>query len=79
MVFIRSLSRRLRRPATQFLAASGPLKPVLAPSPFARASPVAGAFSNARTLTATANNQGKVLLILYDVSRLMFKLATCCL
>lgn len=65
MVFIRSLSRQLRRPATQFLSA-GPLKPTTSGS-FPRA-PVAGAFANARTLTASANLQGKVLLVLYDVS-----------
>lgn len=65
MVFIRSLSRQLRRPATQLLGS----KPTLANSSFAR-TPVAGAFSNARTLTASANLQGKVLLVLYDVSTL---------
>lgn len=65
MVFIRSLSRQLRRPTTQFLGS----KPSLATGSFARA-PVAGAFSNARTLTASANLQGKVLLVLYDVSAL---------
>lgn len=69
MVFIRSISRQLRRPATQFLAANGPLKPAVTPNPFARVSPLSGAFSNARTLTATANRQGKVLLVLYDVSQ----------
>lgn len=63
MVFIRSLSQ-LRRPAAQFI--SGSLKPAPLGS-FAR-TPVAGAFSNARTLTASANLQGKVLLVLYDVS-----------
>lgn len=65
MVFIRSLSRQLRRPATQFLS-TGPLKPATTGS-FPRA-PAAGAFGYARMLTATANLQGKVLLILYDVS-----------
>jgi formate dehydrogenase len=65
MVFIRSLSRQLRRPATQFISAGS--KPALATSSFARA-PVSGAFSHARMLTASANLQGKVLLVLYDVS-----------
>jgi len=67
MVFIRSLSRQLRRPATQLLAAGA--KPVLANGSFARA-PVSGAVSHARTLTASANLQGKVLLVLYDVSHI---------
>lgn len=61
MVFIRSLSRQLRRP---FL--SGALKPTTASSPFIRPSPLASSISGARTLTATANLQGKVLLVLYD-------------
>lgn len=66
MVFIRSLSRQLRRPATQFLSA-GSLKPTTTGS-FPRAPVAGGAFANARTLTASANLQGKVLLVLYDVS-----------
>lgn len=69
MVFIHSLSRQLRRPTAQFLSsANGPLKPAVAPSTFARASPLAGSISKTRPLTATANLQGKVLLVLYDVS-----------
>lgn len=67
MVFIPSLSRQLRRPATHFLSA-GPLKPVTTGSVIR--APLTGAFSNARTLTASANLQGKVLLVLYDVSDL---------
>lgn len=63
MVFIRSLSRQLRRP---FLLSS--LKPTVASNPFTRVSPLAGSISGARTLTATSNLQGKVLLVLYDVS-----------
>lgn len=63
MVFIRSLSRQLRRPATQLL--SGAFKPT-ATNNFARPT---GAFANARTLTASASFQGKVLLVLYDVSQ----------
>lgn len=63
MVFIRSLSRQLRRPASQLL--SGASKPTLATNFFARPT---GAFANARTLTASASLQGKVLLVLYDVS-----------
>lgn len=65
MVFIRSLSRQLRRPMAQFLS-TGPLNHVTTGS--LNRGPVAGAFSNARTLTASANLQGKVLLVLYDVS-----------
>lgn len=65
MVFTRSLSRLLRRPAAQFI--SGPLKPAAPTGSFAR-TPIAGSFSNARTLTASTNLQGKVLLVLYDVS-----------
>lgn len=65
MVFIRSLSRQLRRTATQLLSC-GSLKPAVTTSPFVRA-PVAGTFANGRTLTASAKLQGKVLLILYDV------------
>lgn len=72
MVFIRSLSRQLRRPATQLLGS----KPTLSACSFARA-PVAGVFSNARTLTASANLQGKVLLVLYDVSALYANHNTC--
>jgi formate dehydrogenase len=37
-----------------------------ATSPFTRASPLAGSISGVRKLTATANLQGKVLLVLYD-------------
>lgn len=62
MVFISSLSRQLRRPATK-LFASG-LKPTAATGSFAQT----GAFTNARTLTASTKLQGKVLLVLYDVS-----------
>ncbi|KAF9239760.1 hypothetical protein DTO006G1_4825 [Penicillium roqueforti] len=61
MVFTRSLTRQLGRP---FLSSS--LKPTVASSSFARASPLAGYISGARTLTATSNLQGKVLLVLYD-------------
>ncbi|KAJ5333336.1 Formate dehydrogenase [Penicillium brevicompactum] len=57
MVFTRSLSRQLGRPL---------LSKPFATSPFTRASPMAGSFSGVRRLTATANLQGKVLLVLYD-------------
>lgn len=67
MVFIHSLSRQLRRPVTQLLATGS--KSALANGRFARA-PVSGAVSHARTLTASANLQGKVLLVLYDVSHI---------
>lgn len=62
MVFIRSLTRQLRRPASSVLSGSA-----FAPKP------VSGAFSHARTLTATAMNQGKVLMVLYDVSLSLYQ------
>lgn len=65
MVFIRSLSRQLRRPFLSGLKAT----------PFARVSPL-GSISGARMLTATANLQGKVLLVLYDVSDSSFAILT---
>lgn len=58
MVFTRSLCRQLGRPL---------LSRPFAAQPFARAAPWT-AFSGVRTLTATANHQVKVLLVLYDVS-----------
>ena len=64
-----SLSRQLRRPAAQLLSAG--LKPATANNAFAR-SPVASAVPNARMLTASAKFQGKVLLVLYDVSIAFF-------
>ncbi|KAH1615312.1 hypothetical protein KXX31_002728 [Aspergillus fumigatus] len=64
MVFIRSLSRHLRRPATSFLSTKGTLSPTSS-SPF-RAASLGGSISGARTLTASANLQGKVLMVLYD-------------
>lgn len=66
MVFIRSLSRQLRRPATSFLSTKGTFSPPSS-SPF-RAVSLGGSISGARTLTASANLQGKVLMVLYDVS-----------
>jgi formate dehydrogenase len=66
MVFIRSLSRPLRRPATSFLSTKGTFSSP-GSSPF-RAAPLGGSISGARTLTASANLQGKVLMVLYDVS-----------
>ncbi|CAG8260311.1 unnamed protein product [Penicillium salamii] len=56
MVFTRSLCRQLGRPL---------LSRPFAAKPFARAAPWT-AFSGVRTLTATANHQVKVLLVLYD-------------
>ncbi|CAG7945633.1 unnamed protein product [Penicillium salamii] len=56
MVFTRSLCRQLGRPL---------LSRPFAAQPFARAAPWT-AFSGVRTLTATANHQVKVLLVLYD-------------
>lgn len=57
MVFIHSLSRQLRRPAAQLLSSK---------AAFAR--PTASPFSAVRTLTATASQQAKILMVLYDVS-----------
>lgn len=65
MVFARSLPRQLQRPAASLLAA--PARP-WRPSGLQQA-PV---FSGVRTLTATAGRQGKVLMVLYDVSLLPF-------
>jgi hypothetical protein len=56
MVFVHSISRI--RPVV-----SSP-KPPVTYSSFAES----GAFTKARTLTASAKSQGKVLLVLYDVS-----------
>jgi hypothetical protein len=55
MVFLRSLSRQVPRPATSLLTGRAFL-------------PRTSGFSGIRTLTATANRQGKVLMVLYDVS-----------
>lgn len=63
MVFIRSLSRQLRRPALSLPFSQGVLRPVASrPSAFGASVP------SVRPLTASANLQGKVLLVLYDVS-----------
>lgn len=64
---MRSFSRQLRRPATSFLSAKGSssLRPTGSPL---RALPGANSVSGARTLTASASLQGKVLMVLYDVS-----------
>ena len=62
MVFARSAARSLGRPASLLAGQASPH--------FARRAPPA--FVNStfakRTLTATAARQGKVLLVLYDVS-----------
>lgn len=55
MVFLRSLSRSLQRPAASVLAARPGISRSSGPSQI-------------RMLTATANRQGKVLMCLYDVS-----------
>jgi hypothetical protein len=62
MVFARSAVRSLHRPASSLLAGQ---------ASFARraAAPSYAAFAK-RTLTASAARQGKVLLVLYDVSLL---------
>lgn len=57
MVFIARSVSRLARPASSLL------RPSIAPPRVASKLPF-----GARTLTATANRQGKVLLVLYDVS-----------
>ena len=63
MVFIRSVSRQLRRPASSLLSSAGSS---CRPTAF-RASPLAG-LPATRTLTASASQQGKVLMVLYEVS-----------
>ncbi|KAF7162254.1 hypothetical protein CNMCM5623_007649 [Aspergillus felis] len=65
MVFIRSLSRQLRRPATSVFSTKGVFSPPSS-SPFRAASLGGFSVSGARTLTASANLQGKVLMVLYD-------------
>lgn len=57
MVFARASSR--------FAAASLRASPLARPSPIVSAARQSGAI---RTLTATSRQQGKVLLVLYDVS-----------
>lgn len=61
MVFARSFTAQLRRPAASLL--SGRVNRAAGPC-WQAASP----FAQARTLTATANRQVKVLMCLYDVS-----------
>ena len=64
MVFLRSASRLARPTTSSLLSSAARAGPRLtrASHPFART-------PNAiRTLTATATQQGKVLLVLYDVS-----------
>lgn len=60
MVFARPLSRQLGRSST-LLSAARSSRPAFRPTP------LAGAFSGARTLTASASRQGKILMVLYDV------------
>lgn len=55
MVFARSIPRTFQRPAASLLAT--PARQWRAP-----------VFSGVRTLTASATRQGKVLMVLYDVS-----------
>jgi formate dehydrogenase len=62
MVFARTFSRQLSKPATSLL--SGAATPQ-----FARAAaPTRFGATFRRTLTASSSRQGKVLLVLYDVS-----------
>lgn len=70
MVFLRSASR-LARPASSLLSArAGPRLTGAFPS-------IARQPNAIRTLTATATQQGKVLLVLYDVSSASFHLGFC--
>jgi formate dehydrogenase len=64
MVFTRSFSR-LARPVSSWLAAS--FGPQLTP----RGAPLLRQNGGIRRLTATATQQGKVLLVLYDVSEIL--------
>ena len=68
MVFLRSVSRQLSRPASSLLSASTRTAPAARAS-FLRQS------GGVRTLTATSNLQGKVLLVLYDGSQVYFLLS----
>jgi hypothetical protein len=63
MVFARAFSRQLSKPALSLL--SGAPTPHLARS----AAPTRFGATCRRTLTASSSRQGKVLLVLYDVSR----------
>ena len=61
MVFIRSISSQLRRPASSLLSSSGfSFRPGIRP----------GSLPGARTLTASASRQGKVLMVLYEVCQI---------
>jgi hypothetical protein len=61
MVFARTFSRQLSKPATSLSGAATPQ--------FARAAaPTRFGATFRRTLTASSSRQGKVLLVLYDVS-----------
>ncbi|KAL2837266.1 hypothetical protein BJX68DRAFT_249890 [Aspergillus pseudodeflectus] len=61
MVLLRSLTRQLRRPVSTLLSPNASLPG----SPF-RAAALGNGGPGARTLTASANLQGKVLMVLYD-------------
>lgn len=61
MVFARSIPRTFQRPAASLLAT-----PARQWGPVLHRTPI---FSGVRTLTASATRQGKVLMVLYDVSR----------
>lgn len=69
MVFARSSVSRFARPASSSLLASS--RPSFAP----RGATLLKQSGAVRTLTASANRQGKVLLVLYDVSSVLFELA----
>ncbi|BCS17931.1 formate dehydrogenase (NAD+) FDH1 [Aspergillus puulaauensis] len=64
MVFIRSFSRQLGRPISSLLSPNALSRPALG-SRFG-APALGGRTPGARTLTASANLQGKVLMVLYD-------------
>jgi hypothetical protein len=63
MVFARAFSHQLSKPASSLL--SGAATPHFARS----AAPTRFGATFRRTLTASPSRQGKVLLVLYDVSR----------
>ena len=67
MVFLRTSVSRLARPAASSLLSARTAAPRF------NASSILKQAGGARTLTATANRQGKVLMVLYDVS--IFELA----
>lgn len=70
MVLLRSLSRPLQRSAASFL--SGHTGVQCNPAACLRPQHGVSSILGTRTLTATANRQGKVLMVLYDVCFFFF-------